>query len=884
MAVEKARRDVRVCLADEELQQLVAGHLAAGDVAIVILHAADCDGCAARLRDVGFDMAALLQRNAPSADTAHGVTGGAKQADTPTTTAATNDVWPEKSGPISTKYPFLAAPQTTDELGRLGPYRILRVLGEGGMGTVFEAEDSQLRRRVAIKVLRQGLDELIRQRFLQEAQVAASLSSDRIVTIHHIGEDRGCPYMVMELLEGESLDERMKRAGKLPLPDALRIAREAAEGLAVAHENGLIHRDIKPANVWLEIKKSDASSFRVKLLDFGIARSISADTHLTASGMIVGTPSYMCPEQAHSQPLDGRSDLFSLGVLIYAMLAGDSPFTRASTIQSIRAVVEEEALPIRHTLPHLPAPVGTLIQRLLSKHPKDRPPHARSVVDEIRLLELLAQPTVNMPSGLPTAIGREAMRSKRLGWKGWGGISAVVAAALVGLWVQYIHLSDRKPPDAGKSTEQPDGVVAADGQRDKAAAIPAGAAGQSPIKVGILHSFSGPMATSERAVADAFLLAIDEINAAGGVLGGRPIEPVLRDGKSYPDSFAAAAEKLITEDHVATIFGVWRSSCRKAVEEVCRKHDHLLVYPKADEGLEQSPYVVYMGGAPNEQTIPAVKWAYAYLGKRKFFLIGTEGLFSRASNEIIKDEVAALGATVVGEEYCGVGGTDFAPIVAKIKQSGADIVLNTVSGAGNVALFSALYAAGLKPQVMPVISYDLSEEELRMLSEKADELAGNYAAWSYFQSLPQKANQEFIEQFRKRFGPVRIVNDPMAAAYAGMHLWALGVDAAKSDEVAKIRQAMVHQQFEAPEGLVRIDPETQRAARKAGIGQIGDDLEFDVVWMSPKPIPPQVFPASRSRQAWEEFVQSLHDRWGGWSPQVLSHPPQPESPGKVTDP
>ena len=161
------------------------------------------------------------------------------------------------------------------------------------------------------------------------------------------------------------------------------------------------------------------------------------------------------------------------------------------------------------------------------------------------------------------------------------------------------------------------------------------------------------MATSESPIADAFLFAIDEINAAGGVLGGRQIEPIVRDGKSYPNVFARQADDLITQERVVTLFGVWRSGCRKSVEEVCHKHDHLLVYPRGDEGLEQSPYVIYMGGAPNQQTTPAVKWAYAFLGKRKFFLIGTEGLFSCGSHEIIKDELAALVPVSSAKSFAG---------------------------------------------------------------------------------------------------------------------------------------------------------------------------------------------------------------------------------------
>ncbi len=873
-ADEQVRRNPDSHVDSSETRSLLAGQMSAEDRETLLQHVAHCRDCRQRLQEAGVDEATMSGAELRSRETQSGQGGAGHTGDTTTTDLR----------PPSSEYSFLAPPQVPDEIGRLGSYRILRVLGEGGMGVVFVAEDPQLQRRVAIKVLRHGLDSTTRKRFLQEAQLAASLHSERIVTIHHIGEDRGCPYMVMELLQGESLDSRLRRLQHLPLPEALRVAREAAEGLAVAHAKGLIHRDIKPANVWLERREGDTGDFRVKLLDFGIARPMTSDSHLTEEGMIVGTPSYMCPEQAHGAPLDARSDLFSLGCLLYAMLAGDSPFARPSTVQAIRAVAEEEVAPIRRKLPHVPPPVSALLDRLLSKQPKNRPPDARSVVEELRCLELIAQPTAGLPAGLLTSLGREAALAKlTLGWKGWAGVAAVLTAIVVGSWVQYRRvLESQQPSTVAGAADSQAGSASTAGGGDKpagaanpatgnpattgpAAVAPAVAA--TPVRVGILLSFSGPMATSERPIADALLLAIDEVNAAGGVLGGRPIEPVIRDGRSYPDGFFQQAEQLISREHVVTLFGVWRSTCRKAVEQVCEAHDSLLVFPKADEGLEQSPNIIYMGGAPNQQTTEPAKWAYAFLGKRKFYLVGVEGLFSRASHEIIKDQLKVLGATLAGESFAGIGDAEYAPIAARIRESGADIVLNTVSGTGNIGLFKALHAAGLRPGTVPVISYDLTEEELRMLSERADQLAGNYASWSYFQSLPDRANQEFIQRFRKRFGPTRIVNDPMAAAYAGLHLWALGINAAGTDRPSDIRRAMVQQKFDAPEGPVAIDPATQRAIRMARIGQIGKDLEFETVWVSPKPKMPEVWPPTRTREQWEAMLKELYEEWGKqWSP------------------
>ncbi len=420
----------------EELQALVAGKMASGDVAIVILHVGDCERCRVRLRETGLDET-TLHTIARSADTALGPSGSPKQADTPTTAGHPPKVGSDRPTAAATEYSFLGAPRPTTNWAAWASTASSACWAKGAWEPSSKPKTRSSAAAWRSRCSGKGSTKPFACGSCKRRRSPPVLASERIVTIHHVGEDRGCPYMVMELLEGESLDGRMKRVGPLPLADALRIAREAAEGLALAHDKGLIHRDIKPANVWLESRTTEASGYRVKLLDFGIARSIACDSHLTESGMIVGTPSYMCPEQAYGLPLDARSDLFSLGCLLYAMLAGDSPFARANTMLSIRAVAEEEA-PVRKALPHLPAQLSTLVKRLLSKNPKDRPPHARSVIDELRCSELMAQPTANLPSGMPTALGREAVNTKKLGWKGWAGIAAVLAAALVGMWANII--------------------------------------------------------------------------------------------------------------------------------------------------------------------------------------------------------------------------------------------------------------------------------------------------------------------------------------------------------------------------------------------------------------------------------------------------------------
>jgi urea transport system substrate-binding protein len=872
------------CLDQHQIVALVAGQLSPSEIERMLGHITVCKTCCDKAEEAGLDAAGVSALKRRAEEMAADEVADPKPSDRPTTEHPAPEHGTHTDHPAATSqsaasqratdgYACLSAPRLPDEIGRLGPYRVLKILGQGGMGIVYEAEDPHLDRRVALKVLRpEGLDTLGRERFMQEARLAASLHSDRIVTIYQIGEDHGCPYLVMELLKGESLDTYLHRRGKLSVTEALRIARDVAEGLAVAHDKALVHRDIKPANIWLESGAPGAPSDRLKLLDFGIARSLKGNLNLTMEGRIIGTPSYMCPEQANGESLDGRSDLFSLGCVLYAMLVGQSPFERANSMLSIRAVADADVPPLREKLPNSPKAVLALLKRLLSKDPANRPANARQVVDEIRSLEMNLPGTYADAGAVPSIVGMApTSRRRRMGWGSWVGFATLIVAGIVGLAVQYqqfvANTGDRGP---GQSDERHAGF-----QSEQTPASPPAAvvplAKLPPIKVGILHSLTGPMSASERSLVDAFTFAIDEINARGGLLGGRLIEPIIRDGKSYDSVFAQQALELITQEKVVTLFGVWRSSCRKSVEEVCQGHDHLLVYPTAYEGLEESPYVVYMGGCANQQITPGIKWAYAFLGKRKFFLVGTEGMYSRGAHEIIKDEVAALGATIVGDEFQPLADTNFGDLSKQILASQADMIVNSVVGVGNINLFSCLRQAGIRPDKVPVLSLNVTEEELRTMAPRGEDIAGNYAAWSYFQSLKTRSNEEFIARFRKRFGSTRVINDPMVSAYCGMHLWALAVQSARSDRVADIRREIVLQKFDGPDGPITIDPKTLIARRMALIGEVNKDLEFDVVWTSPRPVEPVPYPSSRSRKAWDEFVLSVRQRYGGhWRPEAES--------------
>jgi hypothetical protein len=279
--------------------------------------------------------------------------------------------------------PVLEAAQGADELGRLGGYRILSVLGRGGMGVVYRAEDTQLRRPVALKVIRPELagNAASRARFFREARSAAALEHEHVVPVYHVGEAAGTVFLAMPLLAGETLDERL-RCGPLPVADALRVAREAALGLVAAHAAGLIHRDLKPANLFLL-----QTTGRAVLLDFGLARPLASDG-FSEPGLLVGTPGYLAPEQACGRPVDARADLFSLGCTLYHALTGTPPFDGPDVLSKLHALANRTVLRAHTVNPAVPRELSELTARLLERDPARRPTSAQAVVNELAQLKL----------------------------------------------------------------------------------------------------------------------------------------------------------------------------------------------------------------------------------------------------------------------------------------------------------------------------------------------------------------------------------------------------------------------------------------------------------------------------------------------------------------
>jgi urea transport system substrate-binding protein len=357
------------------------------------------------------------------------------------------------------------------------------------------------------------------------------------------------------------------------------------------------------------------------------------------------------------------------------------------------------------------------------------------------------------------------------------------------------------------------------------------------IKVGILHSLSGTMAISEVAVANAEKLAIEEINADGGVLG-KKLVAVEEDGASDWPTFAEKAHKLNTEDGVAAVFGGWTSASRKAMLPVFEKDKALLYYPVQYEGLESSPYIYYQGATTNQQIIPALEYMKEK-GDKKVYLIGSDYVFPRTANKEIQAWAKANGMEIVGEEYTPLGHTEYETSINKIKSAKPDAVFNTLNGDSNVAFFKQYKDAGLSCDDTQVMSVSIAEEEVGGVG--VDNVEGCEVAWNYYQTLPGKTNATFVKAYQDKYGSKKHTDDPIEAGYIGVYLWAKQVEKAGSTNVEKVKAATDGITMDAPEGKVTMDAENHHLWKTARIGVINKDGLIDEVWNSGKPIEPDPY-------------------------------------------
>ncbi len=356
------------------------------------------------------------------------------------------------------------------------------------------------------------------------------------------------------------------------------------------------------------------------------------------------------------------------------------------------------------------------------------------------------------------------------------------------------------------------------------------------IKVGILHSLTGTMAFSEAPLVEAALMAISEINAAGGLLGHK-IVPIVKDSASTVQQSVSMARQLTEADRVATVFGCWTSLSRKAVVPLFEASNTLLWYPVQYEGLEESRCVFYTGMCLNQQIEPALDWLLSQ-GKRSFYLVGSDYVFPRVANKVIKSRLKYAGSlvacTVVGEAYIPLGGQDFEPIIERILQVQPDAIFSTVNGDSNLSFYQQAQAAGISADEMPIMAMSLAEVGLQQVGKAA---VGHYACWSYFQSLNTVENEAFVARFKHRYGPDRVTSDPIEAAYTQVYLWHRAATLAQTIETDALRQAAYHLIWDAPGGPVYCEP-NHHLRKDCRIGQIQPNEQFKIIHSSRNPIKP----------------------------------------------
>ena len=357
------------------------------------------------------------------------------------------------------------------------------------------------------------------------------------------------------------------------------------------------------------------------------------------------------------------------------------------------------------------------------------------------------------------------------------------------------------------------------------------------VKVGVLHSLSGTMAISEMPVRDSELLAIKEINEAGGVLG-KQIKAVIEDGASDPSTFAERAEKLLKEDKVAAVFGCWTSASRKAVMPVFEELYGLLWYPVQYEGMEASPNIMYMGASPNQQVVPAVDYCAEHFGKR-MYLLGSDYIFPRTANRIIKAQLAQLEGECVGETYVPMGHDDFSEIIADIQREKPDVIINSLNGDSNVSFFIQFAQAGITADDIPVMSFSISEEEVSTIG--IDHLKNHLVAWNYYETTETQRNAQFVSDYKSEYGSDRVTGDPIEAGYIAVHMWAAACEKAGSFDVEAVRIAAKGLSYTAPEGTVTIDGENQHLYKQVRIGKINANGLIDEIWATPGAIKPDPY-------------------------------------------
>lgn len=723
-------------------------------------------------------------------------------------------------------------------------FEILEEIGRGGIGVVYKARQSALDRIVALKVILAGghATEQSRIRFQTEAKAAARFVDPNVVQIFHIDDHGGVPYLVLEYVPGGNLRERLSKESISP-QTAGRLVEKLTGVVQRAHEAGVLHRDLKPANILLAGPEgAPIGECEPKLSDFGLAHLFQGEQRMTEPGTAWGTPAYMAPEQAlgETDRTDKPTvDIWGLGAILYELLAGKPPFLGPTSFRTIRLVVDKDPVRPSEWNPSVPQALEAICLKCLHKDPDKRYQSAAEL--QSALSDFVS---TNQRPAKPTIAEQRPTRR----WPVWFAAFAcgfLLAAGVLG-WSIW-NRSPTQPNQAGGGS---------------AAAVTAMPTHVPAIRIGALFSLTGSTAESEAPVVDTIHLAVREINAAGGLLG-RPIELVLADGHSAESRFAEQAEKLIRTDHVDAIVGCYMSADRKSVIPVIERYNHLLLYPVPFEGLEESPYVIYTGSVPNQRSIQAINWCRSFLSANTFYLLGGENIWSRGTAEVIKDRLKELKAAVVGETYLAPDMAGMQGAIESIESARPDVTILILGGDPLISFIKAVDDRPVFESLKKLVIHP-GKHAVRTLG--LERVEGTYFATNYVETIDSPENQRFLSLFRSEQGRQQIATDAMESAYVAVHLWAQAVATARTADPVRVRDALLKQSFEAPGGPVRVDPESHCIYKTARVGRVGEGGTIKLEYISPEPLRPEPFPATRTRAEWEAFLKEYFHRWGDrWS-------------------
>lgn len=820
-------------------------------------HLAGCKNCQKNLRDMLAKQIRKENEGPPPATPSPKPEPQSQsfnpQENTPPPQSETAKVEPAPVDP-NNPYPFMDPPEADGEVGWISNYRIFRVVGSGGMGVVFEAEDKDLRRRIALKVLRSDLgDDSYRERFLQEARLAAQLQSEHIVTIFRVGEWTGpdaqtVPFLAMEFLHGESLEARLTRDSFLSTREALRYIRQVAEGLGDAHQKNLIHRDIKPANIWLEAHPATGEFRRVKILDFGLAKPVNEDSSLTHHGMVVGTPSYMAPEQIYGLPCDQRTDLYGLGCLLFKCLCGKTPFQGENTMAVLRATVEAESPDLEGVGKTLPRDIIKLLEDLLAKDPDKRLPNAREVIKRINQI-LGDEPARTDGSPSPREMGtREssfpASKPSVLAQKQTIAIISSIAVILLAAAYPVITLVLRysNPPVAPPLEE---------------------------VNIGLLFSKTGQSSIRDKPLIDICKAAFNDLLPDGTLLGNR-IVIVEKDAQSNPEEYAKATARLMEQDKVVAIFGCTSPSFRRRTSEVLKNYHGLLFCPTPGEGMDDTPGVIHMGPIPNQIVDTLLEFSIKFPAKtgneRKIFFVGMDEIGSRASAHFTR--------MVVEKNYANthtMAGTEFVPVMEPynytekvadaIVAADPDMIVTTIGNPETLAkLLAELRKRGVSAAKTPGFHILLDEVLLaRINAQNNGLLEGDFAVANYFTSLRSRANDDFLKSVADDLGKGFPVTDTMVKAHTSIRLWIQAVKKAESFDTDLVLHALHESNWESPAGIAKV-LDNNHSQFRVRVAKVRND-RLAIVEES-RSVAPDIFPHfvpadSRTR----EQQITAKDRW-----------------------